>query len=466
MQFTRLQKNNIEQIKNYIERSEISFCDISLGAKFMWRDEYVIDFCIFNDTLIMKESCSDYKDVFYYPIGEKVADALDAIEGYTRENFIDLEFCCIDDAHAKLLAERYYDTTIYNDRDWDDYIYTAEQFKTYSGKKLSGQRNHVNKFKKLYPDYRFKVVEKFDVPQIEQFLEQYKHNPNVTAGALEEVEMAKEYLENIFELNQLAGVLIVDQKVVGLSIGEVVGDTLIVHVEKGLISYSGVYPTMAQEFAKAFATDGVNFINREEDCGDEGLRISKTQYKPIEIKNKNAVKVNTLFYKLPEDIALKADRLTITQIKEQDKALYAELYLDDELNKWWGYDYREDLDGKEPNADYFFEFQRKMKAKKEEYSFAVRLDGRMVGELVLHNFGYYGDLEMGFRFFKECQGKGYAVESASALRDYAFNSLKAITLKSRCFKQNLPSRRLIERIGLKLYLEDDTHYYFRMEKGL
>ncbi len=432
----------------------------------MWRDEYVIDFCVLNDTLIMKESCSEYKDVFYYPIGADVEGALCEIEKHCRENFIDLEFCCIDDERAELLHKRYFDVNVYHDRDWDDYIYTAEQFKSYAGKKLSGQRNHVNKFKKLYPSYEFKSVERTDFPSIFEFLEEYKHNPNITEGALEEVEMAKEYLENVFFLNQLAGIIRVDGKVVALSIGEVVGDTLIVHVEKGLTSYSGVYPTMASEFAKAFAGEGVSFINREEDCGDLGLRTSKTQYKPIEIKAKNAVKVNTLFYKLPNYIELKTDRLTVTEIRENDKALYAELYLDDELNKWWGYDYKEDLDGEEPSPEHFYSFQQKMKDKKEEYSFAVRENGVMVGELVLHNFGYYGDLEMGFRFFKRYQGKGYAIESASALRDYAFNQMGAKRLKSRCYKQNAPSRKLIERLGLKEYMQDDTHYYFKKEKEL
>ncbi len=464
MQFTRLDENNIGQIKEYFKQSEISFCDISLGVKFMWRDEYVIDFCILSDTLIMKETCSEYSNVFYYPIGKDIDGGLQAIENYCRENFIRLEFCCIDDKRAELLRSRYFDVKIYHDRDWDDYIYTAEQFKTYAGKKLSGQRNHVNKFKKLYPDYRFKVVEQQDFPLIFEFLEQYKLNPNMTEGALEEVEKAKEYLQSVFTLNQLAGVITVNGKVVALSIGEVVGDTLIIHVEKGLTSYSGAYPTMASEFAKAFAGDGVKYINREEDCGDLGLRTSKTQYKPLEIKNKNAVKVNTLFYKLPKTLELKTDRLTVTEIRERDKELYAKLYLDDELNKWWGYDYREDLEGEKPTPEHFYAFQQKMKDKGEEYSFAVRENGVMVGELVLHNFGYYGDLEMGFRFFSECQGKGYAIESASALRDYAFNELGAVKLKSRCFKENKPSRKLIERLGLALASEDKTHYYFEMEK--
>ena len=84
----------------------------------------------------------------------------------------------------------------------------------------------------------------------------------------------------------------------------------------------------------------------------------------------------------------------------------------------------------------------------------------MIGELVLYNFDHFGGVEMGFRFFREYQGKGYAIESANALKDYVFNALGAKKLKSRCFKQNIPSRKLIEKLGLKLVKEDATHYYF------
>ena len=149
----------------------------------------------------------------------------------------------------------------------------------------------------------------------------------------------------------------------------------------------------------------------------------------------------------------------ITSI-ERDKERYCELYMNDELNKWWGYDYKEDIGDFEPTPEYFYQFQNGLKVKKEEFSFAVRESGKMIGELVLYNFDHFGGVEMGFRFFREYQGKGYAIESANALKEYVFNSLGAKKLKSRCFKQNIPSRKLIEKLGLKLVKEDDTHYYF------
>jgi RimJ/RimL family protein N-acetyltransferase len=171
-----------------------------------------------------------------------------------------------------------------------------------------------------------------------------------------------------------------------------------------------------------------------------------------------------LFDKIPSSVLIESARLTITEIREMDKEDYKTLYLDDELNKWWGYDYREDLGENIPTADYFFSFQKKMKDTKEEYSFAVRLDGKMIGELVLHNFGADDSVEMGFRFFKAVQGKGFAIESATALKDFVFNTLGAKKLKSRCYKENLPSHNLITRLGLEKCREDQTHFYFELPK--
>ena len=252
LEFKKLGKN-VKIIEKYINKSTISFCDISLGVKFMWGDDFIIDYAIFNDTLIMKETCPDYADAFYYPMGKDIEGALEQIELYAKEKNLPLLFCCLDNLTAGNLSKRYEKVKIYNDRDWSDYIYDAEKFKTYSGKKFSGQRNHVNKFKRLYPNYSFKVIEESDFIRIKEFLEEFKSNTEFLRWT-EEIEQRKVFdlVQNMFNLSQVGGLLEVENKVVAFSVGEIIGDTLIVHIEKALTKYDGVYPTMAQEFAKAF----------------------------------------------------------------------------------------------------------------------------------------------------------------------------------------------------------------------
>ena len=80
-------------------------------------------------------------------------------------------------------------------------------------------------------------------------------------------------------------------KVVGFSCGEIVGDTLIIHVEKADTDFSGAYQMLVNEYAKRFVTEGVAYINREEDTGDEGIRQSKESYHPLRLLEKYLVTV-------------------------------------------------------------------------------------------------------------------------------------------------------------------------------
>lgn len=164
--------------------------------------------------------------------------------------------------------------------------------------------------------------------------------------------------------------------------------------------------------------------------------------------------------KIPTSLSIKTERLEITEIKQSDKTAYYNLYTDQALNALWGYDYTQDLNGREPSPEFFFDLQNELKESEFEFAFAVRLNEKMIGELVLYNPTPDGKVEIGFRFFKEFHGKGYAVESARALMEYALKSLGAKGIKGRCFKQNEQSKALFLRLGFAQISEDNTHYYF------
>lgn len=452
--------DNLSNLTKYFNQTQIEFCDICVGTRYLWRKQFKVEYAIFDHTLILKETAEKYSNAFYYPMGKNIEGALAQIELYCKENGIPLLFCCIDNFFALKLAERYPVVDIYNDRAWSDYIYSAQELITLKGKKFSGQRNHINKFKSTYANYS--VVEINDVKSnsLDEFFLEYEQCASINQGGLEKEELlsVREYLRRLEELNQVGIALKVDEKIVGVTAGEILNETLIVHVEKALKKYNGVYPTLTNEFAKRYAV-GLKKINREEDCGDMGLRISKLQYHPLEIKQKNFVCVKTLFDKIVPPVLIKTDRLNITDILEKDKKDYFLLYTDDKLNKYWGYDYKTDCKGT-IDEEYFYSFQKKLKEKKEEYSFAVRLGEEFIGELVLYNFGYYGETEIGFRFFEKYHKKGYATESVSSLIDYARTVLGASVIKCRCYKQNENSIKLIEKVGFVLHSQSEEKYFY------
>lgn len=64
-------------------------------------------------------------------------------------------------------------------------------------------------------------------------------------------------------------------------------------------------------------------------------------------------------------------------------------------------------------------------------------------------------VEIGWRLAFDFQGKGLATEAALATVNYAFAHLGVSELVSFTFKGNLPSRRVMEKIGMAYHPEED-----------
>ena len=102
------------------------------------------------------------------------------------------------------------------------------------------------------------------------------------------------------------------------------------------------------------------------------------------------------------------------------------------------------------------------KEQPSDYEFAICLEGRHIGAISLshvENSRY----ELGWILAKECQGKGYATEAAQELVKFA-KSLEAKKLIAHCDTRNIASRRVMEKLGMQLVLEQERQY--SDERGL
>ncbi len=178
IQFTKLGKNT-SLLEKYFNEIEPYFCDLTVGTRYIWRDEFNIEYAEYDETLILKESGEGFEAGFYFPIGKNPLGALEELENYTLKNFIPLNFCCLKETELEFLKKRYYLFESYFERDWSDYVYSAETFKTYKGKKLSAKRNHVNKFVKLYPEYKVEKFKEENALEVIDFLEEYQKSGNI-----------------------------------------------------------------------------------------------------------------------------------------------------------------------------------------------------------------------------------------------------------------------------------------------
>ena len=182
-----------------------------------------------------------------------------------------------------------------DNRDWSDYLYLAEKLRTLAGKKLAGQRNHRNFFTKQYPDWTFEEISSDNIEKAKAFFEEYSQNIQKDSSYFEEERKAVlEVMEHLDCYGFLGGMIMAGDRVVAFSFGEIVGDTLFVHIEKADRQVRGAYQMMVSEFVSHFADERVVYVNREEDVGDPGLRFAKESYHPHLLLSKFTVKRSVL----------------------------------------------------------------------------------------------------------------------------------------------------------------------------
>ena len=466
MQLKKLTPEDVIAHLEYFSRCKLLISDYSAAFKLMWQDYYTQYFTEVEGCLIFQEYYQG-RVYFHYPMSldDDAAEdrALDRIEQYCRENDIRLHYTSIPREKLGKFADRYgADLRLDNKRCWRDYLYRAQDFVSYAGKKFSGQRNHVNKFVKNYPDYTVCRLGGADIAEITAFLKLYEGRQLAKGSVMarEEMEGVYELLPHLDDLKLLAAAIKVEGKIIALSIGERCGSQLVIHVEKALTDYEGAYPAMAREFARMFVTDGILYINREDDSGDAGLRKSKLQYNPVRLVDKYDVFPRRVIERLTHIPHINTQRLTLKEITDVNALEFYRLEYDAERNKYWGYDWRENATEENPADAWFLQDVRKDFKQKNELPLGIYFEGKLAGEVVLHNFGYQSEAEIGMRILPEWQGRGFARESLIAMMEYGFMKLSLEKIEAKCYKENTVSAYTLKAAGMRPCGEDDMYYYF------
>lgn len=462
LEFTPMTIAHEDLLRKYYSQCTYRLCEYSLGVKLMWKDHWKPEFAESNGCLVVLNHSSHYGIMFDFPIplpGEGDVDAaLDDIDAWCVEHSAAPSYGVVPENERERLMKRYPYTTVDSDRVWQDYFYTAEALSKFAGRHYSGQRNHIHKFQKLYPGavYRELTVNDFDA--LEAFWQEFHQVFNKEdAEAKMEVCYARQFMHLIGREWIKAGCVELDGKLLAISLAEVCGDTLMCHIEKGLPQYEGVYPFMVQSFAAAHS-EGLAWINREDDAGDKGLRTSKMQYLPAFLGAKVRVLARNELSPLETVPMLKTERLVLDALREEDKAAYNRLCLDEERNRWWGYDYHDDLEG-ELTEDYFLDVTREDFQHKQAVNFAIRLGETFIGEAVLYHFDYKGAAELGCRILPEYAGNGYGTEAFRRVADWSLYTLGLYRLVAKCYHENEPSKKMLQSC-MKANGEDETFLWF------
>ncbi len=458
MQFTPIDESNIAKLAGYYKRCTYRISDYSAGIKIMWQNAN-FEYAEAAGCLLVKEKWNG-QHYFDYPVPVSpeadIAAALTACGEYCAERFIPFHLCNVPSCAVCTVLGCYPNIEIRVQRNYDDYLYLAGDFIKFEGKKYAGQRNHIRKFHALYPEAKFEVFGKADAPRIRAFWKVFSGKD--TPGAKTELRFAQAMTDYVGSGLFVSGGFTLNGKVISFCLSEICGETLVDHIEKALPEYEGIYPATVQEFAKTFA-GGVKYINREDDAGSRGLRISKLQYQPLEILRKHEIHVKTAINRLKKIPIVKGENgISLTPICEKDIPAYNRLCLDDERNRWWGYDYREDCP--KPSRDYFYKDQKRDFANRMAMNFAIRKEGKFVGEAILYNFDFKGGAEIGVRILPEADGQGIGRYAFGLVANYAIYTLELVQINGKCLKENVASAKMLSSVMQKIG-EDEKYYYYR-----
>lgn len=275
------------------------FCDWTAGTVCLWQSYYRYRYALTDGCFSLVGHYGE-GDCFSYPTGGDVPAALNTLAAYSRAAGQPLRFSPVTPQEAAELAARWPQASVVTHRDAWDYLYRYTDLSCFAGRRYSPQRNHLHRFAAACPGWQYRPMTPADIPAVEAFLRDFNAR-RAADGRLSAAEQAEQAaLPHLLALlsqpdirapHISGGLLLVDGHLAAFSVGEILGDTLHVHVEKADTAYPGIYPMLVREFAAHSAAPGVDYINRQDDAGNEGLRHSKLSYHPCALLEKCTVTV-------------------------------------------------------------------------------------------------------------------------------------------------------------------------------
>ena len=259
---------------------------------FLWSRHYKVKFAVIRDALVFRDESDGY--AFAYPAGEPeaVRNALEALMEYSKEKGHPFKLYNVTPEHFEQLDQWFPGRfQIEYVRDVADYVYETEKLATLAGKKLHGKRNHINKFKTLYPDWSYEHINDENVEECFQMALKWRNQNGCDDDAEKNAEMCVTLnsLRLYKELGLTGGILRVNGQIAAFSMGEpLCSDTFVVHIEKAFADIEGAYPMINQQFVQHECMD-YKYVNREDDAGSEGLRKAKLSYRPAFMVEKGIV---------------------------------------------------------------------------------------------------------------------------------------------------------------------------------
>ena len=298
MIFKEIDINTKNELQPFLDIVDYEACDYCFTTLYMWQQAYKTGYYLSDDfAVIVGEYEGDRFSIQPLADKENLPKAIDFIINHFKDEQKKIYFRGVTKDVMEILKNRYPGKFEYiEERDLFDYIYDAESLRTLAGRKNQKKRNHINYFLKEYENrFEYKLLNEDNFNECLELMKEWTINKEeqdeVDDSIDDELIGIKKIFNNYNVLKdrvKIAGIYI-DDKLEAFTIGELLNKNMaLIHIEKANPNIRGLYPYINQQFILNEFSD-VEFVNREEDLGIEGLRKAKLSYHPVRFVEKYTV---------------------------------------------------------------------------------------------------------------------------------------------------------------------------------
>jgi len=274
-----------------LQEEAIPLCSYSFPTLVCWQNVYQQEIFRFENRLLVKANTA-VGSAYLWPAGSgDPTPALLALEQDAKERGEVFRLVGILPEHLPLLKELFGDRIeVLERRDNYDYHYDINRLADLPGKKLHAKRNHIRRFRDNCPDGAFAPLTPADIPDClaldrrwyEEHLARSEGSDDKDSLLQERAAMVTA-LENFEALGMDGGLIRCNGTVLAFTLGSRLTPTVYdVQFERALADFQGAFPVINQEFARYIRDTypEIQYIDREEDLGQPGLRRAKMSYGP------------------------------------------------------------------------------------------------------------------------------------------------------------------------------------------
>lgn len=292
LKFNSITLDDKNMLEKYIKPWSPECSDLSFANLFIWGADNKIQFAEKNNFLFIKFDFKRVPVFFLAPIPksdskEDYRIALLIAVKYMENKGVEPTFRSVSQPFYNMIRTACPELVpIPTDIAWD-YVYLKDSLATLKGKKLHSKRNHINKFLSLYPDYEYKTITRNMISDCIKLYDLWiEEKEEVDESLLEERETVISALNNMKELNLVGGAIYIENRLVAFTVGErITEDMQLIHIEKADYTIDGIFPMINQQYI-LHECEEIEWVNREEDMGIEGMRKAKHSYYPARMIEK------------------------------------------------------------------------------------------------------------------------------------------------------------------------------------